>query len=346
MVDGILPRVSVGLGPRAVVVCLVAQTAAEQARGLQGRRLCAGEGMIFPFSPPRAATFHQGTVNYPIDLIFADASGQIGRIVHATSPGTRETWSHPITGCVVEVPGGFCARAGVSIGDCVTIGSQRFGSQAYNLLRGLTEASVDGNDGNDVDVVEHEAGPALMDGYYSKEPLKVVPEGEKDDIPVGDRYQDRDMFRDPNAMDGMSPHYVDNMGYFRPGEEGVVGPLRATRQRRADDSVRYDVELEEFVPAMIEAAARAGMPWGPTPNNSRRERAVVTPSVVGSWLHAIGVSDIDAAFSVATTPEALDLVGAGMIAAGFAETANIASLGDQHILVLTRNKELTHGLDG
>ena len=72
--------------------------------------------MLFPFSPPRAASFHMGSVGFPIDLIFCDGDGRIGRIVHAAQPGSSSRWTHPCASAVVEVAGGFCARAGVTVG--------------------------------------------------------------------------------------------------------------------------------------------------------------------------------------------------------------------------------------
>ena len=106
-----MARVRVDLGAHAVVACTIARTAAEQARGLQGHPgLLEGEGMLFPFHPPRAATFHMGQVAFPIDVVFTDGAGVVGRIVHAAAPGSRARWSHPVVGAVVELEGNRLAK--------------------------------------------------------------------------------------------------------------------------------------------------------------------------------------------------------------------------------------------
>lgn len=326
-------RVRVDLGRRARVVCAVARTAEEHARGLQGHPgLRDGEGMLFAFHPPRAVSFHMGSVAFPIDLVFAEADGRIGRIVHGAQPGTRETWTHPVVGAVVEVSGGQAARAGLSIGDVVRVAGERLGQQTYNLLRTLTEAEK-GAPHEELENGFHVHGdpPPLLDGFYSKEPLHTPPGGKKDRVNPEDRFQDRDPFSDPNAMDQPNEHFEWNDGYSRPGDDSI-GPLRPSAQR-------YEVELSEFLPAMAEAAARSGLPYEPLALNDKRARAVVTPKVIGGWLHGLGLpeSDRDALFDVATSDVGLDAIGSALIAAELAETANITRYGAQPVLVLTRN---------
>ncbi|APU88871.1 hypothetical protein Rctr197k_042 [Virus Rctr197k] len=416
-----LPRVRVDLGGRATTACLVACTAEEQARGLQGLSLRAGEGMLFPFHPPRAATFHMGKVAYPIDLVFADGGGRVGRIVHAAQPGSRETWSAPIVGAVVELPGGFAQQVGLSVGDRLTVAGRRLGAQTYNLLRTLTEASsVDEPRGPQENGFEVRGDPPpLMDGYYSKEPQHAPPDygGAHNYVNEEDRWQDRDPFSDPNRMEQPNEHFEWDMGYSRPNDDDgtPIGPSvrMGTRPKGHQDRLtlpvrvgqvvymtladgtpvpyrivssepkdlisgggmglrthvkvqpadkpydeggwypvdalwarppriaqRLEVSLPQFLPAMAEAAARAGLPYEGLALNERRERAIVTPQEVGRWLHTLGLPerDRDRVFDAATSEPGLDRIGAALIAAGLAETANLTHYGAQNVLVLTRHK--------
>jgi len=331
-------RVAVDLGGRARVVCSVARTASEQSRGLQGHPgLTDGTGMLFPFHPPRAATFHMGTVAFPIDVVFADAAGRVARIVHGAQPGSRARWSHPVVGAVVELPAGFASKVGLRIEDRMFVAGRRLGQQTYNLLRTLTEAELGRDEHEEVDGFEVQApGPALMDGFYSKEPLRRPPDfgDHKDLINEEDRFQDRDPFADPNRMEQPNEYFEQNIGYSRPNDDSI-GPLRPSAQR-------FELELSTFLPAMAEAAARGDLPYEALPLNEKRERAVVTPKVVGSWLHTLGLNehDRDQVFDVATSDAGLDAIGSALIAAELAETANIAHYGAQPILVLTRNKRI------
>ena len=333
-------RVDVGA---TTVVCAVAQSAEEQARGLQGRaELRAGEGMLFPFYPARSATFHMGKVAFPIDVIFADGSGRITSIVHAAQPGSTERWTQPVVGAVVELAGGAAATGGVRVGDRVAVAGRRLGVQTYNLLRTLTEASASSLEaprGEDDDGFQVQGDPPpLMDGYYSKEPQHQPPDygGARNEILEEDRWQDRDPFSDPNRMEQPNPHFEWDMGYSRPNsDDGTpIGPsVRMSAQR-------YEVSLPQFLPVMAEAAARAGIDYEPLALNERRERAVVTPQIIGSWLHTLGLPehDRDQLFDVATSEPGLSRIGQALIAAELAETANITHYGAQNVLVLTRNK--------
>jgi len=126
--------------------------------------------MLFPFTPPRAATFHMGSVDFPIDVIFVDAQGVVRKIVAGARPGTRERWSQPVVGAVVELAGGSCARAGLELGNRI-----RVASQVCNMGRMLTEAD----------------GPALVDGFYGKEPSPGVDQWPTTKTNPKDRRKDR-----------------------------------------------------------------------------------------------------------------------------------------------------------
>lgn len=73
------PYATVRLGNRTFR-CKVARSPREQAVGLQDTpQLGPDEGMLFPFEPARAATFHMGKVAYPIDIVFV-APGPVQRV--------------------------------------------------------------------------------------------------------------------------------------------------------------------------------------------------------------------------------------------------------------------------
>jgi hypothetical protein len=104
---------------------------------------------------------------------------------------------------------------------------------------------------------------------------------------------------------------------------------------------RVQVQLEELVPRMMAGALRVGLPWETVVLNDKREQAVITPTVVGQWLHALGLSEEGRSMTwqAATTPQALDALATALISEKMADTANIAHLGDQNILVVTRRRK-------
>ena len=100
----------------------VASTAEEQARGLMFRHsLGDDQGMIFPFSPPRPASFWMKNTLIPLDMIFIRADGTIGRIAANTVPHSLEpvAYEEP-TAAVLELRGGRSAELGIKAGDRVS----------------------------------------------------------------------------------------------------------------------------------------------------------------------------------------------------------------------------------
>ena len=100
----------------------VAATAEQQATGLMFvERLRPDEGMVFPYTPPRPASFWMKNTLIPLDMIFVRADCSIARIAvntvpHALDPvGVEE----PVAG-VIEIAGGRSAELGISEGDCVS----------------------------------------------------------------------------------------------------------------------------------------------------------------------------------------------------------------------------------
>ncbi len=99
----------------------VARTADEQARGLMFREsLGANQGMIFPFDPPREASFWMKDTLIPLDMIFIRIDGTIARIAANTTPHSlAPVGSGEPVAAVLEIRGGRAAELGIREGDRV-----------------------------------------------------------------------------------------------------------------------------------------------------------------------------------------------------------------------------------
>ena len=99
----------------------VARTAQEQARGLMFRTAMGpDEGMIFPFDPPRGASFWMRNTVIPLDLVFIAPDGRISNIAANAVPYDETPLSS--TGdarAVLELNGGRAAQLGIVPGDKV-----------------------------------------------------------------------------------------------------------------------------------------------------------------------------------------------------------------------------------
>lgn len=99
----------------------LARTPQEQAKGLMFRtEMGVDEGMIFPFDPPRGASFWMRNTVIPLDLIFVAPDGRISNIAANAIP-YDET---PLTSigearAVLELNGGRAAELGIKPGDRV-----------------------------------------------------------------------------------------------------------------------------------------------------------------------------------------------------------------------------------
>ena len=117
-----LARLTVRSGPRAHVFTVeMARTAEQQERGLMHRRaLGANEGMLFPFDPPRPASFWMRNTLIPLDLIFIRPDGTIARIATGVPESEAQIMvDEPLT-AVLEIPGGRAAQLGIAAGDRVS----------------------------------------------------------------------------------------------------------------------------------------------------------------------------------------------------------------------------------
>jgi len=108
-------------GRRHGFIVEVARTAEQQEHGLMERRaLAADAGMLFPFDPPRPASFWMRNTLIPLDMIFIRPDGRIARV--ATAAPLSETpvgVAEPMT-AVLELNGGRAAALGIREGDRVS----------------------------------------------------------------------------------------------------------------------------------------------------------------------------------------------------------------------------------
>lgn len=117
-----LVTLTVSSGARSHVFTVeMARTAEQQAQGLMHRtRLGENEGMLFPFDPPRPASFWMRNTLIPLDMIFIRADGTIARVAANAVPRSEEQIGveEPVT-AVLEIRGGRAAQLGIVAGDRV-----------------------------------------------------------------------------------------------------------------------------------------------------------------------------------------------------------------------------------
>ena len=99
----------------------VAKTPEEQATGLMNRSdLAPDRGMVFPFDPPRGASFWMKNTLIPLDMIFVRSDGTIANIATNTVPLSLEpVFSEGTVGAVLEIAGGRSDELGIKPGDKV-----------------------------------------------------------------------------------------------------------------------------------------------------------------------------------------------------------------------------------
>lgn len=102
----------------------LALTPHEQERGLMFRQsLPDNGGMLFPFTPPRTASFWMKDTAIPLDIIFIKTDGSVAYIAENVEPFSREPKSAAIPVlAVLEVAGGTTRRLGIREGDVVRWG--------------------------------------------------------------------------------------------------------------------------------------------------------------------------------------------------------------------------------
>lgn len=103
------------------LLCKIADTDDKKRIGLQQtRKLKANEAMYFPYVPYTNVSFHQGTVKFPLDIMFL-RDDRICKIEADTKVGSTEHWSCRNCTGVVETRAGWCFENGVDVGDRVSL---------------------------------------------------------------------------------------------------------------------------------------------------------------------------------------------------------------------------------
>lgn len=110
----------------AVVDAEVADTRSERITGLSEHdTLDSGEGMLFVHDGEAERTYVMRSMSFGIDIVFVDANGEITTIHSAPEPGPDEDGEdqrYSGTGkYVLEVPEGYMAEQGASVGDRIEI---------------------------------------------------------------------------------------------------------------------------------------------------------------------------------------------------------------------------------
>ncbi len=98
----------------------VADTPETRRRGLAGQH--QPHGMLFVFDKPGHYQFHMQGMLFPLDFVWVGADQQVVDITKnmPASVAGLFTSKHPVQ-YVIELPAGFVAQHGVSIGDDVTL---------------------------------------------------------------------------------------------------------------------------------------------------------------------------------------------------------------------------------
>jgi len=120
-----LPRTTVVIAGRARVSAEVARTDRERELGLSNRpSLGPGEGMLFLFGGVGPASIWMKDMRFPLDILWI----REGRIVmireraNPLRPDRPPEISTAEADSVLEVPAGFAAARGLSVGDAVRVG--------------------------------------------------------------------------------------------------------------------------------------------------------------------------------------------------------------------------------
>jgi len=100
----------------------VAATEEQQATGLMFiQSLAPDKGMVFPFVPPRPASFWMKHTIIPLDMIFVREDCSIARIAVNTVPQSLEpVGTEEYVAAVLEIAGGRSVELGINEGDCVS----------------------------------------------------------------------------------------------------------------------------------------------------------------------------------------------------------------------------------
>lgn len=298
-------RVVVELG-RSRYLCRVATTTSQHAQGLQDQpQLEPDEGLLFMFDPPRAATFHMGTVAYPIDIVFVDGE-RVAKVVHNASPGSHSRWSYPKCSAVLELRGGQARQAAI---------------------------------GARLKVAEYPAPPINNADTRYKISL---PDEDVDALSIHpERFSDRGTPDEtsPNADEMANDQWRNNYGYDALEETKHV--IRPTAQRVSDPAdfvvgiieamARQDRPLDWHRDVLNPALAYAVV----SPDD-------ITAWVSTYDMSGSAATDV---LAVAMSRSGLRTLGDGLILAGVADIAHVAQdpNGDDILVLWTEHEDLHNG---
>jgi len=99
----------------------LALTREQQEKGLMHRTaLARGEGMLFPFLPPRNVSFWMKHTQVPLDLVFIRPDGRVAKVAAQARPNdpTPIFADVPVAG-VLELRGGDARAFGIGEGDWI-----------------------------------------------------------------------------------------------------------------------------------------------------------------------------------------------------------------------------------
>ena len=99
----------------------LAQRPQDQAKGLMFRtQLGPDEAMLFPFDPPKAASFWMRNTVIPLDLLFVAPDGRVTNVAAQAKPyDESKLQSAGVVKAVLEIPGGRAKELGLAAGDVV-----------------------------------------------------------------------------------------------------------------------------------------------------------------------------------------------------------------------------------
>ena len=100
----------------------VADTPPRAEQGLMFvRDLPAGRGMVFPFEPPREASFWMKNTYIELDMLFIGADGRVVKIIEHAAPLRLDLLSSGVpVRAVLELRGGEAGLLGLRVGDQVS----------------------------------------------------------------------------------------------------------------------------------------------------------------------------------------------------------------------------------
>ena len=99
----------------------LAQSPQDQAKGLMFRtQLGPDEAMLFPFDPPKRASFWMRNTVIPLDLLFIAPDGRVTNVAAQAKPyDESKLQSVGVVKAVLEIPGGRAKELGLTAGDVV-----------------------------------------------------------------------------------------------------------------------------------------------------------------------------------------------------------------------------------